>query len=45
MLECGISSIFTIIVDNASANDTAIEYLKRRSRDKVAPYWIMSLCI
>jgi hypothetical protein len=35
MLEWGISSIFTVTVDNASANDTAIEYLKRRSRDKV----------
>jgi hypothetical protein len=35
MLEWGISSIFTITVDNASANDTAIEYLKRKSRDKV----------
>jgi hypothetical protein len=35
MLEWGISSIFTVTVDNASANDIAIEYLKRKSRDKV----------
>jgi hypothetical protein len=35
MLEWGISSIFTVTVDNASANDTAIEYLKRKIRDKV----------
>jgi hypothetical protein len=35
MLEWGISSIFTVTVDNASANDTAIEYLKRKNRDKV----------
>jgi hypothetical protein len=35
MLEWGISSIFTVTVDNASANDTAIEYLKRSNRDKV----------
>jgi hypothetical protein len=34
-LSGGISSIFIVTVDNASANDTAIEYLKRRSRDKV----------
>jgi hypothetical protein len=35
MLEWGISNIFTVTVDNASANDTAIEYLKRKSQDKV----------
>jgi hypothetical protein len=35
MLEWGISIIFTVKVDNASANDTAIEYLKRKNRDKV----------
>jgi hypothetical protein len=35
MLDWGISSIFTITVDNAGTDDTAIEYLKWRSRDKV----------
>jgi hypothetical protein len=35
MLEWGISSIFTVTVDIVSANDTAIEYLKRKNRDKV----------
>jgi len=31
MLEWGISSIFTITVDNASSNDTALEYLRKRT--------------
>jgi len=30
MLEWGISSIFTITVDNASSNNTALEYLRKR---------------
>jgi len=34
MLEWGISSIFTITVDNASFNDTALDYLKRRTGHK-----------
>jgi hypothetical protein len=35
MLEWGISSIFIVTIDNVSANNIAIEYLKRKSRDKV----------
>jgi len=35
MLDWGISNIFTVTINNASANDTAIKYLKRKSRDKV----------
>jgi hypothetical protein len=31
MLEWGISSIFTITVDNASSNDIALEYLRKRT--------------
>ncbi|XP_062145383.1 zinc finger BED domain-containing protein RICESLEEPER 1-like [Alnus glutinosa] len=31
MLEWGISSIFTITVDNDSSNDTALEYLRKRT--------------
>jgi hypothetical protein len=34
MLEWGIGSIFTITVDNASYNDTALEYLKKRTAHK-----------
>jgi hypothetical protein len=37
MLECGINSIFTITIDNASSNVTVIEYLKRRTKDKMDP--------
>jgi hypothetical protein len=32
--EWGISSIFTITVDNASSNDTPLEYLRKRSAHK-----------
>jgi hypothetical protein len=35
MLEWGINNIFTIVVDNANSNYTAIKYLKRRTRDKI----------
>jgi hypothetical protein len=35
MLEWGIDSIFTITVDNASSNGSAIDYLNRRKKDKV----------
>jgi hypothetical protein len=31
MLEWGIRNIFTITVDNVIANDTALEYVKRRT--------------
>ena len=31
----GIDHIFTIIVDNASSNDLAIEYLRRKIKDSV----------
>jgi hypothetical protein len=35
MFDWGITSIFTITIDNVSFNDTAIEFLKRRTRDKM----------
>jgi hypothetical protein len=35
MLEWGSSSIFIVTVHNASVNDTVIEFLKKKSRDKV----------
>ena len=31
--EWGIDRIFTITLDNASSNDTAIKYLKRKAKD------------
>lgn len=31
----GIDHIFTITVDNASSNDVAIEYLRRKTKDRV----------
>ena len=34
LLKRGISKIFTIIVDNASSNDTALEYLKDKYKRK-----------
>ena len=34
MLEWGIRNIITITVDNAIANDTALEYVKRRTCSK-----------
>jgi hypothetical protein len=34
MHEWGIDSIFTITVDNASSNDTALEYLRKRNVHK-----------
>jgi len=34
MYEWGIASIFTITVDNASSNDTALECLRKRSAHK-----------
>jgi hypothetical protein len=34
MHEWGIGSIFTITVHNASSNDTALEYLRKRSAHK-----------
>ena len=33
MLEWGIDSIFTVTVDNATSNDGALDYLKRRTKD------------
>jgi hypothetical protein len=45
MLEWDISSIFIVTADNTSANDTAIEYLKRKNKDMVGAILIMSLCI
>jgi hypothetical protein len=36
MLEWGIGSIFTITVDNASSNDTALEYLRKRIAHKAS---------
>jgi hypothetical protein len=35
MLEWGISNIFTIMVDNASSNDTALEYLRKRTAHRI----------
>jgi hypothetical protein len=34
MLEWGIRNIFTITVDNATCNDAALEYVKRRTCNK-----------
>jgi gamma-glutamyl phosphate reductase len=34
MLEWGIRNIFTITIDNASCNDAALEYVKRRTSNK-----------
>ena len=34
LLEWGIDSIFTIIVDNVSSNDVCIEYMKEMMKDK-----------
>lgn len=34
MLEWGIGSIFTITVDNASSNDTGLDYLRKRIAHK-----------
>ena len=33
MLEWGIDSIYTVTVDNATSNDGALDYLKRRTKD------------
>ena len=33
MLELGIDSIFTVTMDNATSNDGALDYLKRRTKD------------
>ena len=35
LLQWGIDHIFTITVNNASSNDMAIEYLKRKTNDKM----------
>nr|POE71034.1 zinc finger bed domain-containing protein ricesleeper 1 [Quercus suber] len=35
LLQWGIDHIFTITVDNASSNDVAIEYLRRKTKDRV----------
>ena len=35
LLQWGIDHIFTITVDNASSNDVAIEYLRRKAKDRV----------
>ena len=35
LLQWGIDHIFTITVNNASSNDMAIEYLKRKTYDKM----------
>jgi hypothetical protein len=37
MHEWGIGSIFTITVDNVFSNDTALEYLRKRSAHKSGP--------
>jgi hypothetical protein len=34
MIQWGISNIFTITVDNASSNDTALDYLRNRTAHK-----------
>jgi hypothetical protein len=39
LMKCGIESLFTIIVDNASNNDAMIKYIQRRLKDK--PYTIL----
>jgi len=36
MLEWGINSIFTITVDNASSNDTTLEYLRKRTAHRTS---------
>jgi hypothetical protein len=35
MIQWGISNIFTVTVDNVSSNDTAFDYLKKRTAQKV----------
>ena len=35
LLQWGIDHIFTITVDNASSNDVVIEYLRRKTKDRV----------
>ena len=35
LLQRGIDHIFTIIVDNESSNDVAIDYLRRKTKDRV----------
>jgi hypothetical protein len=34
LIEWGIGNIFTIIVDNTSSNDTALDYLRKRTAHK-----------
>jgi hypothetical protein len=34
MKDCGIHSIFTITIDNASSNDVGIDYVRRRIKEK-----------
>jgi len=37
MIQCGISNIFTVTVDNASSNDTALDCLRKRTAHKAGP--------
>ena len=47
LLQWGIDHIFTIIVDNASSNDVAIEYLRRKTKDRVGSLLVVSsfICV
>jgi hypothetical protein len=34
LTQLGIDSVFTITVDNASANDVGVEYMRKRMKSK-----------
>jgi hypothetical protein len=34
LTQCEIDSVFTITIDNASANDVGVEYMRKRMKNK-----------
>ena len=45
LLKWGINRLFTKTTENASSNDVAIDYVRRKKKKEIVAYWVVSSCI
>ena len=45
LMKLGIDWLFTITANNASSNDVAIDYVKKKTKKEIVAYWVVCSCI